>query len=926
MPMPDGEVGLTKLTSIQLRSLIALTSIAPPAPGSLSVAVAPWIVKARSITSFATPGTVLPLAEYVDLAAAGLLVQLRIALPQPARPRGGPRPGQADKPPNAVVGGGRQPGHRRRGRARCSAFLSSRVLGQFDPFRDGRRRRGAAGCCSWRRTSSPSSASSTSTRTDFRLWVCLHEETHRVQFAAVAVAAGPHAGRDRRARRPTDVDARPVRAGCATALEDSSAASGARAARAARCSTCSRPRSSARSSTALTAVMTLLEGHADVVMDAVGPAVVPTRRRPSGSGSTPAARAAATLEKLIRRLLGLDAKMRQYSDGAEFVRGSRRRGRHGGFNAVWTAPDNLPTAAEIPDPRAVGRAACTADAPARLAGGARDPAPSAARSAPRVATRAGRPRPGYPVVLVACSGGAGLAGARRRRRVRRPPRAGLARPGAVVVDHRLQAGSAEVAAAAAAALRGLGLDAGAVVRGRRRRRRRARGGRPRRPLRRARAAADEPAPTPCCSATPSTTRPRPVLLGLARGSGTALARRHAPRPRPLLRRPLLGLRRADTRAVCAAHGPGAVARPAQHRPRLRARPGPRRGAAGARGRARPGRRRGARPHRRPAARRRRRTSTTLADDASSPALEPAGRRHVSRRRALRTSPACAGASPRPLAPAAVGVALLAARAARGTRRPARRARWSPTGTAQGSGSTLPGASVGARGAAGCRQLVLPASGRRSRAPASTQEPLVDSTTSRPTSSTFSSPRSRSSDGSPSSPRRSTRTTRASDLLLVGVLKGAVMVMADLARALHTHVDDGLDGGLVVRLRHQVHRRGADPQGPRHRPHRPARADRRGHHRLRPHPVLAARQPASPAARVGRDLRAAAQARGRQGRDRRQVRRLRHPQRVRRRLRPGLRREVPQPARSSAPSRRTSTPELRSAERPPAGEQPRADRC
>ena len=63
MPMPDGEVGLTKLTSIQLRSLIALTSIAPPAPGSLSVAVAPWIVKARSITSFATPGTVLPFSS-----------------------------------------------------------------------------------------------------------------------------------------------------------------------------------------------------------------------------------------------------------------------------------------------------------------------------------------------------------------------------------------------------------------------------------------------------------------------------------------------------------------------------------------------------------------------------------------------------------------------------------------------------------------------------------------------------------------------------------------------------------------------------------------------------------------------------------------------------------------------------------------------
>ena len=59
-----------------------------------------------------------------------------------------------------------------------------------------------------------------------------------------------------------------------------------------------------------------------------------------------------------------------------------------------------------------------------------------------------------------------------------------------------------------------------------------------------------------------------------------------------------------------------------------------------------------------------------------------------------------------------------------------------------------------------------------------------------------------------------------DLLLVGVLKGAVMVMADFSRALPDRRADGLDGGLVVRRRHEVERRGADPQGPRHRPPRP----------------------------------------------------------------------------------------------------------
>ena len=82
--------------------------------------------------------------------------------------------------PTGLSPRGRLPGHRRRGRAaarlprlaRCSAS-STRSTSR------------PAGCCWWRPTSSTSSASSTPTRTDFRLWVCLHEETHRVQFTAV---------------------------------------------------------------------------------------------------------------------------------------------------------------------------------------------------------------------------------------------------------------------------------------------------------------------------------------------------------------------------------------------------------------------------------------------------------------------------------------------------------------------------------------------------------------------------------------------------------------------------------------------------------------------------------------------------------------------------------------------------------------------
>jgi coenzyme F420 biosynthesis associated uncharacterized protein len=101
----------------------------------------------------------------------------------------------------------------------------------------------------------------------------------------------------------------------------------------------------------LTALMSLLEGHADVVMDAVGPTVVPSvdiirqrfdqRRQQAG-----------TLEGALRRLFGLDAKLRQYVEGAAFVRAVVDRIGMAGFNAVWTSPATLPRPEEIAAPMA----------------------------------------------------------------------------------------------------------------------------------------------------------------------------------------------------------------------------------------------------------------------------------------------------------------------------------------------------------------------------------------------------------------------------------------------------------------------------------------------------------------------------------------------------------------------------------------------
>jgi coenzyme F420 biosynthesis associated uncharacterized protein len=101
----------------------------------------------------------------------------------------------------------------------------------------------------------------------------------------------------------------------------------------------------------LQAVMALIEGHAEHVMDAAGADVLPSlpklresleRRR----------REKPPLVKLLERLLGLDLKMRQYVVGKRFCDAVVKDWGIDGLNRAWSAPEHLPTLAELDDPAA----------------------------------------------------------------------------------------------------------------------------------------------------------------------------------------------------------------------------------------------------------------------------------------------------------------------------------------------------------------------------------------------------------------------------------------------------------------------------------------------------------------------------------------------------------------------------------------------
>jgi coenzyme F420 biosynthesis associated uncharacterized protein len=179
---------------------------------------------------------------------------------------------------------------------------------------------------------------------DFRLWVCLHEETHRVQFTAVPWMRDHLAQQvDRLSEsiEPTRLLddglkrlAESLKGGAKGSLIDILGTPEQR-----------------EIMDHLTGVMSLLEGHADVVMDGVGPGVIASVKD-IRKKFTQRRKGVGVLDRLLRKVLGLDAKMAQYRDGARFVRGVVDKVGMADFNVVWQDPAHLPTKAEIADPAA----------------------------------------------------------------------------------------------------------------------------------------------------------------------------------------------------------------------------------------------------------------------------------------------------------------------------------------------------------------------------------------------------------------------------------------------------------------------------------------------------------------------------------------------------------------------------------------------
>jgi coenzyme F420 biosynthesis associated uncharacterized protein len=182
---------------------------------------------------------------------------------------------------------------------------------------------------------------------EFMTWVALHEVTHAVQFAGVPWLHGHLAGLVRELLQTAELRMdNPRRLRLPTGEEVRRAVSALRRGDLIGVVTSPTERETLDR---VQAVMAVIEGHAEHVMDAVAPDLLPSlprlraaldRRRRSQSG----------LSRLVAKLLGLDLKLRQYEQGKRFCDAIAAERGPEALQHVFSSPEALPTLEELLDP------------------------------------------------------------------------------------------------------------------------------------------------------------------------------------------------------------------------------------------------------------------------------------------------------------------------------------------------------------------------------------------------------------------------------------------------------------------------------------------------------------------------------------------------------------------------------------------------
>jgi coenzyme F420 biosynthesis associated uncharacterized protein len=180
---------------------------------------------------------------------------------------------------------------------------------------------------------------------DFRLWISIHEVTHRVQFGAAPWLKGYLASQVDSYLGSISLDSRELMEQVRNAVEETR--SGGDTHGMGGMFLLLNPEQR-RIFTQMQGMMSLLEGHASFVMNEVARdhvADVDRMRR-----ALAARRRSNAAERTLQRAIGFDQKLKQYDAGEHFVREIVARRDMAAFNLVWTSSEHLPSVEEIAEP------------------------------------------------------------------------------------------------------------------------------------------------------------------------------------------------------------------------------------------------------------------------------------------------------------------------------------------------------------------------------------------------------------------------------------------------------------------------------------------------------------------------------------------------------------------------------------------------
>ncbi len=181
---------------------------------------------------------------------------------------------------------------------------------------------------------------------DFRLWIAIHECTHRAQFTGVPWMKPYYLSLVDATLSSIDPDPRRIVQALARAAEELRSGrnpldDGGLVALLAN--------DEQRGALArVQSLMSLLEGHGNTVMNRLGAEHVAGQARMARV--LHARRQAGGLAAILHKVIGLDSKMRQYEVGEAFVTAVERAGGPRAIDAAWRGPEWLPSLDELQDP------------------------------------------------------------------------------------------------------------------------------------------------------------------------------------------------------------------------------------------------------------------------------------------------------------------------------------------------------------------------------------------------------------------------------------------------------------------------------------------------------------------------------------------------------------------------------------------------